>query len=226
MEVHLVALEQAAFDILKSLAPCRLLSLGYPDLLLNEEFDVKEAEDWQKIASWHNWHGPIYDTEAVFREFGIDATYIDIHASRGCELVYDLNMDLNWVAPKFDVVLDPGTIEHCFNIGQAMWNVRKLCMVGGTIIHGNPISMTNHGFYNLSPTFYLDWYGHHGDEIQHAVMLAGPVGKRDVYEMPWSKRFSPPSNATSLVVARRAEGWGNGWPTQWKYQQNPELKHA
>lgn len=221
-----MALEQPAFNVLKSLAPCRLLSLGYPDLLLNEDFDVKEANDWQSIAKWHHWNGPIYDTEAVFREFGIDATYIDIHASRGCELVYDLNKDIDWFAPKFDVVLDPGTIEHCMNIGQAMWNVRKLCMVGGHIIHGNPISMANHGLYNLSPTFYDSWYSHHGDEILTAQILAGPLGRREVYEMPLMERFGPPPNATSLVVAKRGKGWGDGWPVQKKYKINPELKHV
>lgn len=220
-----MALEQPAFDVLKSLVPCRLLSLGYPDLLLSQPFDVKEADDWQAIARWHHWdQGPIYDTEAVFREFGIDATYIDIHASRGCELVYDLNEDIDWRVHKFDVVLDPGTIEHCFNIGQAMWNVRKLCRVGGTIIHGNPISMTNHGHYNLSPTFYDSWYSHHGDEIVTALMLSGPLGKREVYEMPMMQRFTPPANAVSLVVVKRSMGWGNGWPVQRKYQVNPELK--
>lgn len=219
-----MAVEQQCFDILKSLTPCRLLSLGYPDLLLSERFDVKEAADWQSIARWHHWDGPIYDTDAVFREFKIDATYIDIHASRGCELVYDLNDDIDWIAPKFDVVLDPGTIEHCFNIGQAMWNIRKLCLVGGTIIHGNPISMTNHGFYNLSPTFYADWYEHHGDQIVTAQILAGPLGRRDVYEMPMTERFSPPHNATSLVVVRRGSGWGKGWPKQHKYASNPDLR--
>ncbi len=185
---------------------------------------MKEADDWQRIAAWHKFDGPVYDTEAVFREFGIDATYIDIRASRGCELVYDLNEDIAWVAPKFDVVVDPGTIEHCFNIGKAMWNVRKLCNVGGHIIHGNPISMVNHGFYNLSPTFYLDWYQHHGDTIEYAAMLAGRLGAREVYEMPALKRFSPPSNATSLVVVRRGAQWGVGWPQQSKYALNPELK--
>ena len=76
-----MAIEQPAFDILKSLSPCRALFLGMPDLLLNEQFDVREADDWQAIAKWHNWDGPIYDTEAVFREFGIDACIAPIVAA-------------------------------------------------------------------------------------------------------------------------------------------------
>lgn len=219
-----MAIEQPAFDILKSLAPCRALFLGYPDLLLNEQFDVKEADDWQRIAAWHGWDGPIYDTDAVLREFGIDATYIDIHASRGPELIYDLNETIPWVAPKFDVVVDAGTIEHCFNIATAMWNVRKLCVVGGHMLHGNPISMTGHGFYNLSPTFYADWARHNGDIIITALILAGRIGARDVYEMPMTKRFSPPAKANSLVLIKRGEGWGRGWPMQGKYLENPDLK--
>ena len=219
-----MAIEQPAFDILRSLAPCRALFLGYPDLLLSETMDAPLAKDAESIARWHHFDGKIYDTDAVFRALGIDATYIDIHKSRGPEVIYDLNETIPWVAPKFDVVVDAGTVEHIFNIATAMWNVRKLCNVGGTIIHGNPISMTNHGFYNLSPTFYLDLYQHHGDTIEYAAMLAGPVGKREVYEMPPTKRFSPPSNAVSLVVVKRGAAWAQGWPQQSKYKTNPDLK--
>ncbi len=219
-----MAIEQPAFDILKSLAPRRALFLGYPDLLLSEPMDAPLAKDAESIARWHNWQGPVYDTDAVFGALGMDCTYIDIHASRGPELIYDLNETINWVAPKFDLVVDAGTVEHIFNIATAMFNVRKLCMVGGHMLHGNPISMTGHGFYNLSPTFYADWARHNGDTIVTALMLAGRVGAREVYEMPMTQRFSPPANATSLVLIKRSEAWGRGFPTQSKYLKNPGLK--
>lgn len=221
-----MALEQRAFDVLKKLAPCRLLSLGYPDLLLTQDFDVKHADDWQAIAKWHNWPYPIYDTEAVFKELGIEATYFDIHASRGCEHVVDLNKDVSWAGDKFDVVLDPGTLEHVFNIGQGFWTVRRLCRAGGHIIHTNPMNAGNHGFWNLSPTVYADWYGQNGDKVIRAEILAGPLANREVYEMPPIARFTPPPNSFSLIVARRGDQPASGWPTQSKYLANPDLKHA
>jgi hypothetical protein len=220
-----MALEQPAFDVLKSLAPCRLLSLGYPDLLLTQSFDVKEAKDWQAVAAWHHWdHGPIYDTEAVFREFGIEAVYIDIHASRGCELVYDLNYDVDWHAPKMDVVLDAGTTEHVFNIAQAWLTMRRLCRVGGHLIHINPINATNHGFWSVSPTAYKDFYSAFGDTILKAEIHAGPLGKREIYEMPMAERFGAPNNSWSLVVAQRSARAAQSYPQQSKYLKNPNLK--
>lgn len=219
-----MALEQRAFDILKRLAPCRLLSLGMPDLLLTEERDAPKARDAAAIAKWHSWAYPVYDTEAVFKSLGIDAVYFDVHASRGVEQIVDLNYDVEWTEPKFDVVLDPGTTEHVFNFPQALWTCRKLCKVGGTIIHSNPIGMTNHGFINFSPTLYADFYGHHGDTIERAEMLSGPLLDREVYEMPMYQRFTPPANACSLVVVKRSATWGQGFPTQRKYRDNPELK--
>lgn len=219
-----MGLEQRVFDALKALAPCRLLSLGYPDLLLTEKLDVPEVADAKQIAAWHLWDGPVYETDAALKLFGIDATYIDIRASRGCERILDMNIDIDWTEPKFDVVLDPGTLEHCFNVAQAFWNVRKLCNPGGHIIHSNPVNMVNHGFWNFSPTAYLDFYSHHGDKVIKAEMLSGPLNAREVYELPPIVRFTPPANATALVVAKRGVKWGPGWPLQTKYRIYPDLK--
>lgn len=219
-----MALEQRVFDLLKPLAPCRMLSLGYPDLLLREERTEPKAKDAAGISAWHSWPYPVYDTDAVFKSLGIKAEYFDINASRGCERIVDLNEQVPWSEDKFDVVLDPGTLEHVFNIGQAFWTVRKLCKVGGHIIHVNPVNMVNHGFWNISPTTYLDFYSHHGDKIVHAEMISGPLMARESYELPPVARFTAPPNASAVVMVRRGDGWGKGYPMQHKYRVNPDLK--
>jgi len=52
------------------------------------------------------------------------------------------------------VVLDAGTMEHCFNVGQTIRNIVDMTKVGGFVIHLNPMTMINHGFFNYHPRFF------------------------------------------------------------------------
>ena len=63
---------------------------------------------------------------------------------------------------QFDLIIDPGTTEHCFNIAQAMKNIAEMTKVGGLIFHQIPGAYLNHGFYSVSPTFFLDFYSKNG----------------------------------------------------------------
>ena len=226
-----MALPQIAFNVLKKLAPCRMLSLGMPDLLLTEELDVPERPNADWLRQLHQWKGRIYDTEAVFKLHSIKATYLDNRGWVGKELVGDLNEDINrqhgtvfenelcpWdhtLYEKFDVVLDPGTLEHCFNIAQAFVNVRNLCRPKGHIIHINPANIPNHGFYSISPTAYFDWYAWHGDHVLATALLAGD----DVLKIENRMTFTCLKGGWSLVLVQRSPTVtkAHGWPTQWKY---------
>jgi hypothetical protein len=67
----------------------------------------------------------------------------------------------------FDVVLDSGTIEHVFEIGQAMRHCLAMTRTGGRIIHLTPSSNSvNHGLYSVSPTLYADFYSASGCQIE------------------------------------------------------------
>lgn len=237
-----MALEQPAFDILKSLAPCRLLSLGYPDLLLSDEYDVKRVDNEAQLQRWHTWLHPIYDTAALFHEFGIEATYLDNQVQRGGEIVADLNeSQINWrswindddphtihserIHDPFDVVLDPGTLEHCFNIGQAFKNVRNLCRPGGHILHVNPLSMFNHGHWNINPCAYEEFYGDHGDEIISAKVIGGPMDGRSTYKWKKWERFGAENSMICQVLVKRSDKpTMSGWPSQTKYDPAKKAK--
>ena len=89
----------------------------------------------------------IVDSGAFFDALAIDRTAIDIHASRGGERI----VDLNGASPAdligaFDFVLDPGALEHRFNIGAAIANVARAVAVGGYVCRFSPMSMFNHSF--------------------------------------------------------------------------------
>lgn len=209
-----------------------LLSLGYPDLLVNEEGlsfagvsldTVRLADDHAAIARWHKWQGKIYETTAVFRQLGISPRYLDIRASRGVEDILDLNQRID-VARQYDIVLDPGTLEHCFNIGQAFSNVFRLAKPGGYIVHGNPCTMINHGFYNLSPTAYKDFYEQNGARLIKLFGVTGPAQERKMAVLDPVARMILPPETSSLVVVQKLDEREPVWPTQSKYLLNASLK--
>lgn len=213
-----MALEQHTLDRLLKLRPSRLLCLGYPDLLITDGPKI-EADD---VAKWHGWTAGVGDTDKVLRDAGINPVYIDVQALRGRERVVDLNdpLPIDMIG-QFDCVLDPGTIEHCFNIGQAFQNVLSALRLGGYAIHTNPMTMVNHGFWNLSPTAYVDWYEANGGEIREIAVVSGNLGQRVVTDIGVHalNRVQLPPECSSLVIAQRVKGVKADWPIQTKYRR-------
>lgn len=223
-----MAIEQFLFDRLKDL-PGDIVCLGYPDMLLTEELDIPEVSDADDIRSWHKWTGKVYDADEAFRLIGKTAVYLDVHASRGKERIVDLN---RMVPPDLmdtaDIVLDIGTIEHCFNIGHAFMNCVTMCKVGGTVIHTNPMNACNHGFWNISPTAYVDFYTHHGFSIIRMQSFSGSKRERAFEPVPLTGRFHANQNSWLAVEVRKepSEVPETCWPTQSKYLAFPDLKHV
>lgn len=220
--------------------PKKILCLGYPDLLVvDKDLDVlgvpqnarHYAQDMGQIAGWHHWRGPIYDTDVMFRSLNIEPTYVDIHPSREYEEKLDLNLPLpRKYAHQFDMVLDSGTLEHCFNIAQAFMNCLDACSTGGTIIHSNPASMTNHGFWDISLGAYRDFYENWNEKIVEACYIGGEVDSRQVIPIAvedMHKRFSLQTGLMNLVVVSVGRNGfpNNPWPTQFKYRMNKDLKN-
>ena len=76
-----------------------------------------------------------------------------------------MNLFINWKR-KYDFIIDAGTVEHCFNLGQVFDNIRRgVNSNDGIIIHVNPLNWLNHGFWNINPTAYFDFYNANGFEI-------------------------------------------------------------
>lgn len=68
--------------------------------------------------------------------------------------------DLNQPIPlrgTYDIVINHGTAEHVFNIGQVFRTMHDKCKVGGLMIHEAPFTgWLDHGFYCLQPTLFFD----------------------------------------------------------------------
>lgn len=59
--------------------------------------------------------------------------------------------------PTYDVVINNGTAEHIFNIGQVFESMHRATKIGGVMIHEAPfVGWVDHGFYSLQPTLFYD----------------------------------------------------------------------
>jgi hypothetical protein len=155
------------FDQLPQGEHRRVLALGYPDVLapahvLDKFFGdaigdrLTFRDDGDEIAAWHGLSGTldrVVETESLFAALDADLTVIDIATTRGSEEIVDLNVEIpDRFTAAFDVVIDPGTIEHCFNIARAVANAAICVRQGGFIVHYNPMNMFN-------PPYSAKWAG-------------------------------------------------------------------
>ena len=217
-----------------------VLSLGYPDMLVSRELitevfggDLGERipyhEDSDAILRWHSAQGfleGIPDTRTFFEELGYTFKVVDIVEARGSEIILDLNYPIEEIHhQQYDVIIDGGTLEHCFNIAQAIKNVAECVAPGGYIINCNPFSCFNHGFYNLNPTFYFDFYLENGFEVVFHDLIIDAVRDPKLISVPATNRFvQGPIDASNILVAHRRKVQEIAWPIQTKYKKNSTLK--
>lgn len=102
-----------------------------------------------------------YCEELFLNKYGSTSVdSIDISNYEGATIIHDLNFPVNEsLHHKFDTVFDGGCLEHIFNISQALYNVSKMCKVGGQIIHILPANdFCGHGFWQFSPELFFSLY--------------------------------------------------------------------
>jgi hypothetical protein len=197
-----LALNTRALENLRPYLKGSVLSLGYPDL-------IAKAATLQEIFKSGD-----RETKAAFERIGCTLRCVDFYRLKGVDKVVDLNepVDLG----KYDLVIDPGTIEHCFNVAQAFKNAAQAVKVGGFIFHIGSLSMVNHAFYSFSPTLFPDFYGANGFEL---VMLQG--SHKDGVPIPIHpyQRMKIPEECVIHCIARKVEEKETRWPIQWKYRK-------
>ena len=140
------------------------LSLGVPDIYLTAE-ELRAATgpgDVDPKVGRENGHTADNITaERFFDALGVSpVTSIDIE---GAALDPDLRHDLNLPLPasmvdRFDLVLDPGTTEHVFDVRTGLTNVVRALRVGGVVIHFVPVYSYNGGYFSINPNVLHDFY--------------------------------------------------------------------
>mgnify|MGYP001600700455 FL=1 len=205
----------------------RVCSFGYPDIiaplpmiekLLGNQYPLLEARaDSDIICKRHGLtYHPIPDAHSLFTLLDCQLDVWDIMQERGCEILCDLNEPMH-LHNDYDIVLDVGTVEHCFNIAQAVMNMAGMVKEGGYIIHENPHSgWGNHGFYSLQPTFFHDFYSTNGFEIIECLLVAR---NGDRISVPLTQRFNraDPVDANIFCMAQRNTIQSFVYPQQSKY---------
>lgn len=197
--------------------PIKVLSLGHQDILLSEEYmerafgrelakSLATRPDSDQVMKLHNTqlYGGIEripDTADLFAKLGMDLTIFDFKQHTGQELVVDLNVPVEEKhLGAYHVIVDGGTLEHCFNVFQAMKNLSSMLAVGGCVFHGNPMCMPNHGFYSFSPTFYYDYYEHNGFEVLYAKGCTHPTRDYFVFDVSPFDFFEPPRSSSDFML--------------------------
>ena len=231
----LYMMRPALAELARMQPQAHVLGLGYPDILDSRDAlcalfgegirgRLAGRDDAQQVAKWHGLpSADVVETRSLFAALGLQLDCIDMRPGHGVDRVVDLNEPLpNDLVGRHAMVIDPGTIEHCFNIGQAMINVTRALAVGGFVVHVNPMTMINHGFYNLNPTFYNDFYGDNGFQVMFMNGLAPKIRADAFFDVnPMQRIKGVPEDSVMIVIARRVAERPLVWPVQSKYRKAP-----
>lgn len=102
-------------------------------------------------------------TETFFGKIGYpQMAALDFTAAEGAEIIHDLNLPLpDQHKEQFDLVIDGGTTEHIFYIGQALDTCHALLKPGGVMMSFVSCDgWFGHGFFQSGPD--VPWrYWHH-----------------------------------------------------------------
>jgi hypothetical protein len=120
--------------------------------------------------------------ESFFRCLGArEVASLDCSSYEGATLVHDMNSPIpDELRERFTVVHDGGTLEHVFNLPQALRNSMEMVRVGG---HFTQVTVANnfmgHGFWQFSPELVFRVFspanGYRIDAVLlHEVVPGGP----------------------------------------------------
>lgn len=140
--------------------------IGKQDIYIDWKIFEKELilfgfeYDENKLKSMRGIY-PI-DAFSFFEMLGFGkVSALDYSDYEGADIVFDLNCrELpKEVKGAYDFVINGGTLEHVFDVAQALRNINELAKLDGIIYHIVPLAgWVEHGFYSFSPTFFIDYY--------------------------------------------------------------------
>ncbi|OGZ69848.1 MAG: hypothetical protein A3D44_03035 [Candidatus Staskawiczbacteria bacterium RIFCSPHIGHO2_02_FULL_42_22] len=135
-------------------------------------FDTKN-----KIPDWKGTkYGHYTNCQAVAMLLGAQKVYAaDVSTYENPDIVMDFSLPVDKkYYNAFDVILDVGTLEHIFDISTALENIRLMTKPGGIIILGTWTSgAINHGFYQICPTLFYDYFTKNSFDDINCFMLVG-----------------------------------------------------
>ena len=135
-------------------------------LLASEGIEPRTVDKSQVYTNLPSWRTGDYShftsDKAVFEALGgFEVVSLDVSDYEGADYKVDLNAEVPAeLKGKFGLILDLGTLEHVFDVRQALRNINLMLKPGGRVIHSSPgTNWLGHGFYQFSPTLFYDYYG-------------------------------------------------------------------
>jgi hypothetical protein len=129
----------------------------------------------------------------------------------GCTYIADMNKLLSPPC-QYDTIIDSGTLEHIYNMPQALQNLSLLCASGGQILHILPANnQCGHGFCQISPELFFSLYSTKTGYSETQVFIVDTDDETAWYEvMPPSKgRRATVWSDTSLYILCRTVRQGD-----------------
>ncbi len=119
--------------------------------------------------------------DSLFDYLGFGATdYMDLSDYEGANVLHDLNQPVpEHLHGAYDFILDGGTVEHIFNVPQALTNLDRMLSDMGRLLALNPANnWLGHGFYQFSPELVWSFWR---DMLGYRVNLCAINAMRDWY---------------------------------------------
>lgn len=192
-----------------------VLALGYPDLTANQA-------DVLSLLGQATSTDDCIATRTVLLAAGATAfDVVDVIAHKGFERIVDLNQPQEWPR-RYGLVINPGTLEHCFNLGQAWANAWRALAPGGAILHVCPATMLNHGFWNICPVAIEDWCAANAGRVREMRFAQNgtqqPVAPRGI---PGAATGRPalPAETVMYALCQKLADAPLAWPVQGCYRR-------
>lgn len=128
---------------------------------------------FEKSKNWDIYKNIATDKE-IFLQLGFkNIRSIDISPYENSDIIHDLNNPVpNSLYNSQDLIFDGGTTEHVFDTLKVLANLHTMLKNNGIIIHYTPANNhVNHGFYQFSPSFYMDYYRENNYEIVESFLV-------------------------------------------------------
>lgn len=141
---------------------------NYEELVKEFEFqnyDYRRLPEDEIAYDGITQFGHTIHQDVFFKMIGFDnVESMDYYENEKPTYLVDLNKPVGKeFYNKYDAIIDFGTTEHCFNVPQVLTNIVKMLKVGGHVIHQVPMNnYINHGYYQLSPIIFFDFYNENG----------------------------------------------------------------